>query len=235
MYVRSPDAMTAVEDTSAPDASFVRRALVVEDDSFTRTLIGHLLEGEGFEVRLCTSSAEAIDAFGVFDPDVLVVDVQLGAAPNGAQLAEALRQRAPYLGVVVVSNFPVASSAGLGNPLPPGAAFLHKAQIREPRLLIEAIDSALVDSLPRMVRQSSLEESPLARLTPAQLAILHQVALGLSNAEIARQRGTTLRNAEKLISRTFSALGLTDDATHNPRVTATRIYIEAMGVPRDDR
>lgn len=233
MKVSSP--LSPAEREGAPDLAFERRALVVEDDSFTLALIGHLLEGEGFEVRLCASSAEAIDAFGEFDPDVLIVDVQLGAAPNGAQLAEALRQRAPYLGVVVVSNFPMATSAGLGQPLPTGAAFLHKAEIREPRLLLEAIDSALLDSLPRMVRQSSEQRSPLASLTPAQLAILHQIALGLSNAEIARKRGTSLRNAEKLISRTFSALGLTDDATHNARVTATRIYIEAMGVPRDDR
>ena len=218
----------------ADDPSFVRRALVVEDDSFTRTLIGHLLEGEGFRVRLCASSAEAIDAFEEFDPDVMVVDVQLGAAPNGAQLAEALRQRAPYLGIVVVSNFPVATSAGLGQPLPTGAAFLHKAEVSEPRLLLEAIESALVDSVPRMVRQASDAASPLAALTSAQLRILHQVALGLSNAEIARQRGTSLRNVEKLVSRTFAALGLSDDAAHNPRVTATRIYIEAMGVPRDE-
>ncbi len=232
--------MSEAEDTNptssgeVEDRTFVRRALVVEDDSFTRTLIGHLLEVEGFVVRRCTSSAEAIDAFEDFDPDVLVVDVQLGAAPNGAQLAEALRQRAPYLGIVVVSNFPVATSAGLGQPLPTGAAFLHKAEINEPRLLLDAIDSALMDSVPRMVRQSTGAASPLASLTSAQLVILHQIALGLSNAEIARQRGTSLRNVEKLVSRTFTALGLSDDAAHNSRVTATRIYIEAMGVPRDE-
>ena len=232
----APDPTSSSAAAVAPrEAGFDRRALVVEDDSFTLALIGHLLEAEGFVVRLCASSAEAIDAFDDFDPDVLVVDVQLGAAPNGAQLAQALRQRAPYLGIVVVSNFPMATSAGLGQPLPTGAAYLHKAEIREPSLLVEAIDSALVDSVPRIVRQSSNDGSPLAGLTPAQLAILQQIALGLSNAEIARRRGTSLRNAEKLVSRTFAALGLSEDAAHNARVTATRIYIEAMGVPRDER
>ena len=212
--------------------TFERRAMVVEDDSFTRSLIGHLLESAGFAVCRCASSAEAIDAFSAFDPDVLIVDVQLGAAPNGAQLAKALRQRAPYLGVVVVSNFPVATSAGMGQPLPMGASFLHKSEIEEPQLLLDAIDSALVDSLPRIMRSASAENSPLARLTPAQLAILHQVALGLSNAEIARQRGTSLRNVEKLVSRMFAALGVSEDPAHNPRVAATRLYIETMGIPR---
>lgn len=212
---------------------FVRRALVVEDDPFTRSLVAHLLESAGFTVLACASSAEAIDAFGDFDPDVLVVDVQLGAAPNGVQLAEALRQRAPYLGIVVISNFPVAETAGMGQNLPTGAAFLHKGQIEEPRLLLEAIDSVLTDSLPRLVRSAPAEGSPLARLSPAQLAILHLIALGLTNAEIARQRGTSLRNVEKLVSRMFTALGVTDDPAHNPRVAATRIYIDVMGVPRD--
>lgn len=227
-------AVTRAHGHPAPaDAEFVRRALVVEDDAFTRALAAHLLEGAGFTVLACASSAEAIDAFGTFDPDVLVVDVQLGAPPNGAQLAEALRQRAPYLGIVVISNFPVAETAGLGQTLPAGAAFLHKGQIEEPRLLLEAIDSVLIDSLPRVVRSAPAEGSPLARLSPAQLAILHQIALGLTNAEIARQRGTSLRNVEKLVSRMFAALGVADDPAHNPRVAATRIYIDAMGVPRD--
>ncbi|MGI9187067.1 MAG: response regulator [Gaiellales bacterium] len=216
------------------EPGFVRRALVVEDDVFTRSLVEHLLEGASFTVLACASSAEAIDAFAGFDPDVLVVDIQLGAAPNGAQLAEALRQRAPYLGVVVISNFPLAETAGMGQPLPAGAAYLHKGQIEEPRLLLEAIDSVLIDSMPRIVRSAPKEGSPLARLSPAQLAILHQIALGLSNAEIARQRGTSLRNVEKLVSRMFGALGVSEDPAHNPRVAATRIYIDAMGVPRDE-
>ncbi len=228
--------MTAASSAARPGGDgFVRRALVVEDDAFTRSLLGHLLGAVGFDARLCASSAEAIDAFDAFDPDVLIVDIQLGAAPNGAQLAEALRLRAPYLGVVVVSNFPVATSAGMGQPLPPGAAFLHKPAIDEPQVLLDAIESALGDAAPRIVRSTAADESPLARLTPAQLAILHQIALGLSNAEIARQRGTSLRNAEKLISRTFGALGVSEDPALNPRVAATRLYIEAMGVPRDGR
>lgn len=213
---------------------FPRRALVVEDDSFTRSLIGHLLEHAGFDVCLAASSAEAIGAFEDFDPDVLVVDVQLGSSLNGAQLAEALRQRAPYIGIVVVSNFPASTSAGMGQPLPVGAAFLHKSEIEEPQLLLDAIDSALSDSVPRIVRESSDPDSRLSRLTPAQLAMLHLVALGHSNAEIARLRGTNLRNTEKLISRMFAALGVSEDPARNPRVVATRIYIEAMGVPRDD-
>lgn len=227
-------AVTRAEGHEAPpEAGFVRRALVVEDDAFTRALVAHLLGSAGFTVLACQSSAEAIDAFAEFDPDVLVVDVQLGAAPNGAQLAEALRQRAPYLGIVVISNFPVAETAGMGQNLPAGAAFLHKGQIEEPRLLLEAIDSVLTDSLPRLVRSAPAEGSPLARLSPAQLAILHQIALGLTNAEIARQRGTSLRNVEKLVSRMFASLGVADDPAQNPRVAATRIYIDVMGVPRD--
>lgn len=230
--------MRHVSDASqvpvSSDGVFIRRALIVEDDAFTRSLIGHLLEHADFEVALCGSSAEGIDAFDAFDPDVLIVDVQLGAPPNGAQLAQALRQRAPHLGIVVISNFPSPGAAGLGHGLPPGAAFLHKREIESPNLLIEAIDSALIDSAAEVVLPSSDEQSALSRLNPTQFGILQQIALGRSNAEIARQRDTTLRSVERMVSRTFAALGVADDPSSNARVAAARIYIEAMGVPRDD-
>lgn len=216
------------------EGGFIRRALIVEDDAFTRSLVGHLLEHAGFEVLLCGSSAEGIDAFEAFDPDVLIVDVQLGAPPNGAQLAQALRQRAPHLGIVVISNFPSADASGLGQGLPQGAAFLHKREIESPNLLIEAIDSALIDSAAEVVLASSDQTNALSRLSPNQLGILQQIALGQSNAEIARQRDTTLRSVERMVSRTFAALGVADDPSSNARVAATRIYIEAMGVPHTD-
>lgn len=218
----------------AAERAFVRRALIVEDDAFSRSLIGHVLDHAGFETRLCATSADAIEAFEDFDPDVLVADIQLGAPPNGAQLAVALAQRAPYLGVVLVSNFPAAETAGLGQTLPRGAAFLHKREIESPELLLEAIESTLDDSAKRIVRSATPEWNPLGDLSAMQLATLQQIALGRSNAEIARRRGTSLRSVERLISRLFDALGIPDDPSANPRVVATRLYIDAMGVPRDD-
>jgi DNA-binding NarL/FixJ family response regulator len=212
----------------------VRRALIVEDDAFARTLIGHVLESAGFETRQCTSSAEAIDAFDAFDPDVLVTDIQLGAPPNGVQLAGALAQRAPYLGIVLISNFPSIESSGLGPSAPPGAAFLHKREIESFDLLLHAVESALDDSAPQFNRPADIDRSPLAGLSPTQMDTLRQIALGRSNAEIARQRATSLRSVERLVSRLFDALGVSGDPSGSPRVRAARIYIDVMGIPSEE-
>ena len=63
---------------------FPRRAQIVEDDALTRSLISTLLVVGGFHVQACASSREAHEVFDHFDPDVLVVDIQLREKPNGA-------------------------------------------------------------------------------------------------------------------------------------------------------
>ena len=113
--------MTAAAQDVAPEqraSGFARRALLVEDDAFTRTLLAEMLASRGFETRECASSREALDGFDAFDPDVIVVDIQLERPPNGAQLAQALHARAPYLGVVVISQYPSPDAANVNSPLP---------------------------------------------------------------------------------------------------------------------
>lgn len=55
------------------------RVLVVEDDVFTRTLVGHTLRAAGHEVELCASREEALPALrrGAFDV-VLLSNTQAG-------------------------------------------------------------------------------------------------------------------------------------------------------------
>jgi DNA-binding NarL/FixJ family response regulator len=61
-------------------------------------------------------------------------------------------------------------------------------------------------------------------ISATQGEILRMIADGLSNAAIARERGVTLRAAEALIQRTFSALGVKGDPDLNSRVIAVRLW-----------
>ncbi len=209
----------------------VRRALLVEDSTPLRTLLAASLEDAGFEVVSCASSNEALKAFGRCDPDVLIADIDLGDRPNGVELATILRARAPYLGVVFVSNF--ASPTAFERTIPPPShyAFLQKDMLDSADRLIEVIDSALDDSVKSAIVANDVEDRPLDRLTTAQLEILSLIASGLTNAEIAQRRGSSLRAVERLITRLFEVLGLNDDPQHNPRVVATNLYTQAFGYP----
>ncbi len=223
--------------STAPTAGardgYRRRALLVEDDAFTRALLAEVITGAGFDVHECESAREASDAFDAFDPDVLVVDIQLEQPPNGAQLAQALHARAPYLGIVVVSQYPSPASAKATGALPEGAAFVHKGEVDSSKVVLRAIESVLSDDLAPVVEPASTAAGPgaVARCSASQLELLRMIALGYSNERIARERGTSVRAVEQLIHRTYARLDLQGDSDANARVQAVRAYVAAFGMP----
>jgi DNA-binding NarL/FixJ family response regulator len=208
-----------------------RRALLVEDHALTRGLIEEALEKEGFLVTSCESSRKAIKEFDSFDPDVLITDIELGARPNGVELATILQSQAPYLGIVFLTNYHSIDS--IENPLrpPQRASFIHKGSITSSKQLVEAVDSVLDDSIDPLLVVNLPIDHPIRALSASQVSILRLITEGFSNAEIAKRRGITVRSAERLISRTFQALGVANDSALNARVMAARIYTQAFGMP----
>jgi CheY-like chemotaxis protein len=167
------DGFTFFENTGTrtkPVYAAGRALLLVEDDAFTRTLLADMLGGNGFETHACASSREALEAFEAFDPDVLVVDIQLERPPNGAQLAHALHARAPYLGVVVISQYPSPSAANVNSPLPPGAAFVHKGRIDSADVVLQAIESVMDDRIAPATISAGAGDSLLGRCSAAQVS-----------------------------------------------------------------
>lgn len=197
----------------------------------TRGLLKRTLESEGFMVVALESSRRAIREFDAIDPDVLLLDIDLGERPNGVDLAAILRAQAPYLGVVFLSNYPATDVVEGGFGPPSGSCFVHKGSIDGPDAIIKAIESSLNDQAHQVSVSDLPADHPLCSLSSSQLAVLRLIAEGWSNAEIAERRGITLRSAERLVSRTFAALGLQDDPSVNARVAAARIYVRNFGVP----
>lgn len=208
-----------------------RRAMLVEDTTPLRTLLAASLESAGFEVVACGSSSEAIKAFGKCDPDVLIADIDLGERPNGVELATILRAQAPYLGVVFVTNYPSTKAFERTITPPPRHAFLQKDLLDSTDRLIEVVESALNDATTPHVVARDGGDDVLNRLTATQLELLGLMAAGLTNAEIAQRRGSSLRAVERLVTRVFEVLELNDDPQHNPRVVATNLYTKAFGYP----
>jgi DNA-binding NarL/FixJ family response regulator len=53
----------------------------------------------------------------------------------------------------------------------------------------------------------------------------------MSNQQIAKERGTTIRAVENLVKRAFETAGVDVENDANPRVTAAREYIKVAGMP----
>ena len=78
--------------------------LLVEDDSFTRSTLAAALERHGIVIAHALGSAREALALAAL-PDVAVLDLDLGPGPTGIDLAVALRERAPAIGLVLLVAF----------------------------------------------------------------------------------------------------------------------------------
>jgi DNA-binding response OmpR family regulator len=78
------------------------RVLVVDDERFFREAIRDLLEGEGIELRLAATAAEALEAAEDPSIGVAVLDIQL-PDQSGLTVLRILRERRPTLRVVMLS------------------------------------------------------------------------------------------------------------------------------------
>jgi DNA-binding NarL/FixJ family response regulator len=207
-----------------------RTVVVVENESLLRDLIARSLESAGFEVSTAANAADAKRAVKAADPDVCVVDIELGPGPNGFDFAEYLSREASDVGVVFLTNLPDPRFANRDvKVINQNQAYLRKSQLVDSKELIEAVNAVLKEQDVDKFRHDQNQARPLAELSRRQISVLKLVAEGYSNNQIAEERGTTVRAVEGMVSRIFQALGVEAQGLGNARVEATRMYLSAAG------
>ena len=79
---------------------------VVEDDVVVRIMIGELLADDGYQVQVWTEDEDTLDFVDRVQPDLLVLDLWVGAARRGWQLLDQLRAnpRHAMLPVIICSG-----------------------------------------------------------------------------------------------------------------------------------
>ena len=68
-----------------------QRILVIEDDQSIAEIVGILLRAEGFEVSYCADGNQAINAFQVVNPDLVLLDLMLPGR-DGGEICRAIRE-----------------------------------------------------------------------------------------------------------------------------------------------
>jgi DNA-binding NarL/FixJ family response regulator len=197
------------------------RVLLVEDEDFTRTMVGEMLSASGITVLSVPSVAEAIKSMDEFDPHVVLTDLDLGHGPDGADLLTKVAEERPWTGMVVMTAHASPELAiNDASRIPEQAGYIVKSEIHSIQNLISVIQESII--MPGNFNGSDGASEEKITITTTQAEILRMIADGLSNTAIADARGITLRAAEALIQRTFVALGVNGDSTINPRVVAVR-------------
>jgi DNA-binding NarL/FixJ family response regulator len=211
---------------------FQRRILIVEDDAFIGSLMVGALNNEGFDARLALSAVVAKRQLKTFDPDVVLVDIDLGEGPNGIDLIQVVRKLNPAIAAILLSKHADSISAGLqGAHIPEGVAYLRKSLVHDTRELVQSINAAATGHVEHL-RQDKEGKGALDLLTKTQREILRMMSLGLSNREIAKQRNVSLSSVEQRISELFKTLNIAQDDVVVPRVEAIRRYMAVSGVPK---
>ncbi|MDN4613574.1 response regulator transcription factor [Leifsonia sp. F6_8S_P_1B] len=214
------------------EGTWQRRVLVVEDHALMRSLVADAFGQRGFAVESAAAAHDALQLADRIDPDLLVTDIDLGSRPNGVELATILRERAPHIAVLFLSNLSRDAAAAHARETVAGASYVNKGAISSVDELVDAAEAVLAD---RPVTRDDARTGPraaLLRLSPAQLETTRLLAAGLTNAEIARRRGVSVRAVEKSVERVFQALGLSggEQAT-TPRVALATLYVATLGDP----
>lgn len=209
-----------------------RRLLVVEDDALTASLLSDALRAQGFEVSTSATASDALIKVERFDPDAALLDINLGDGPSGIDLGHVLGRTRPDVALVFLTKHPDLRTAGIvEDELPVGCGFLSKDRVRDTEYLANAIDAVLTERT-RDVRHDRDPSKPLGQLTAKQLEIMRLIAMGYTNESIAAIRGVGRSSVERWAKEIFQSLGIDTAGELNPRVEATRMFIEAAGLPR---
>jgi DNA-binding NarL/FixJ family response regulator len=206
---------------------FARRVMVVDDDPFTCSLVESLLEGAGFEVATAADAGAARSLLREFDPDLAMLDVNLGAGPTGLQLGYVLEQTHPDVALMYLTRYPTAllstrdSTDHLRDKI-----VLKKDDIADTGMLLSSIEAAMRGRRPEM---SVDGDEQVGGLTATQREILQMMASGMTNAAIAQRRSTSERAVEKQVKLIYASLDLEPNQHTNARVLAAMKYAEVMG------
>lgn len=204
-----------------------RRVLLVEDDALTLTLLESVIQAFGFDTASAKSATEAKKALATFDPDLAILDIDLGPGPTGLDFAKMMSKTHPHVAVLFLSRTQYEDSAStMDTSLLGDFGYLNKLNLRDVEIVRSAIEECLRPGLTAPIRPAFVSGQGLTRL---QHALLLDIASGLTTKEIATKNGKTPRAIERVAERIQQKIPelLLDSRTI--RLDSVRNYLEKFG------
>lgn len=211
------------------------RVIIVDDQTLLCRLLLSTLTDAGYEVVATYGSVEDANLNSV-EFDVAIVDIAL-PGQNGALWSLELKKLKPSVGILLLSSHAYPGLlAKVPSNIAGGWGYLLKDRINDPMELVRAIDvvreGGIVLDPSLSARAEPRESQAVKKLTDGQWKLLALLSEGLSNDAIAERLVIAPKSVENAIGRLYGRLGIrTHDLTINPRVAATRFFIEHSSYP----
>ena len=194
-----------------------KKLLIVDDHEIIRMGLRLMLEGSGLEITAeATTAAEAIEAVENSTPDVVLMDIRMEGG-DGLNALGRMKLDHPDLPIVLFSAYDnptyIARAVALG-----ASGYVLKSAPRE--RLIEALEMADAgesawtrEELRRVtgaLATPRLSQDIEVPLTQRESEVLRQMALGLTNKEIAKMLGISYETVKEHVQHILRKIGVSD-------------------------
>lgn len=188
-----------------------KKLLLVDDDPNLILLVKDYLEFRGYEVLTAGNGKEALDVMDGFTPDLIICDVMMPEM-DGYSFVEKVRENPDVSWIPVMFLSAKGQSSDRVRGLTTGAD-VYMVKPFEPEELVAQVESSLkqTERLLKMqggILQPTLQLDRDVELTPTETRVIHLVAKGMSNREIAEQLNVSQRTIESHVSNMLGKTGL---------------------------
>ena len=190
-------------------------AFLMDDHEVVRQGVRALLESAGDIVVVgeAANASEAIARIPALRPDVAILDVRVPDG-NGIEVCREVRSRVGTKCLMLTSY---SDDEALFEAIMAGAAGYVLKQVRGTELLTAVkrvaageslLDPAITGRVLNKLRSHSDTDPRLARLTPQERRILHLIADGMTNRQIAREMHLAEKTIKNYVSNLLTKLGM---------------------------
>jgi DNA-binding NarL/FixJ family response regulator len=198
--------------------------VLVDDHAVVRTGLRLLLEAEPDLAVLAEAStaAEAVDRVAELKPAVLLLDISMPGG-GGIGALERLRKTSPETRVLMLTMHDdpeylrvalVSGAAGFILKNAAGAELISAIRtVHQGRTYVDpTLAGAALRGILGAAERASAGDNPTDRLSPREIEVLRQLALGYTNKEIANRLELSVKSVETYRARVSEKLGLSGRA-----------------------
>lgn len=208
------------------------KVLIVENEGLFRDMLKISLDSiPNMEIVDAVSDGHAaIQTSSQLQPDVVLMDIELGGDPNGIEAGRTIKSNHPEMGMILLSAHKEREYVSMiASDDLSGWSYVLKQSVTDAGALVRAIEGAacglavmdqgVVNSMkPR-------RGSDTAGLTPRQQEVLSMMAKSYNNSSIAENLVLGTKSVENYINAIYQELHLGHNGNLHPRVQAVLTYI----------